>query len=340
MSWMPAVGIALGLTFVLGLSAWLLLGRLIVSKMLDRRAHTCPDVEGPEDRGFATERFWIPVDQQHRLHAWIIRPDGDGPFPCIVMVHGFHSHKDCLWSFPDEPDYQGSMMDQGADSLCKAGFAILAIDLRNHGQSDPHGQITLGQDEADDVIAALYFLHNEADRLRIDSTRIGLRGESMGAVTCLIAAARIGDADQNILNPTPATPEILALWCDSPFADAHRVVSDFIAHAGISTRLAPVVRFWLNRVTGRDLRLSSPIRHAHRIRCSVFIAHSQDDPLIKIHHFEELSSLQWKVPPELWRLTGHGHNRLWKEPGYHDRQIDFFKRHLLPLTNKVVSSVN
>jgi dipeptidyl aminopeptidase/acylaminoacyl peptidase len=111
-----------------------------------------------------------------------------------------------------------------------------------------------------------------------------------------------------------------------------------LAHAGISTRLAPVVRFWLNRVTGRDLRLSSPIRYAHRIRCGVFIVHSEDDRLIGIDHFEELASLDWKVQPELWRLAGHGHNRLWKEPDYHQRQIDFFKRHLDGLSLPVESN--
>ncbi|HBJ35637.1 MAG TPA: hypothetical protein DDZ51_13010 [Planctomycetaceae bacterium] len=316
------------MSVALGVSAWLLLGRLIVSKMLDPRGHVSPDVERPEDRGYATERFWIPVDAEHRLHAWIIRPAGGGPFPCIMMVHGFHSHKDCLWSFPDEPGYQGSMMDQGAQSLCDAGFAVVAIDLRNHGQSDRHGQITLGQDEADDVIAAIRFLQNEADRLCIDSTRIGLRGESMGAVTCLIAAAKLGDLNQEALSRSMNVINVRALWCDSPFADAHRVVGDFLAHAGISVHLAPVVRFWLNRVTGRDIRLSSPIRHARQIRCPVFIVHSADDRLIGIDHFDELSSLDWKVQPERWRLAGHGHNRLWKEPDYHQRQIDFFKRHL------------
>jgi dipeptidyl aminopeptidase/acylaminoacyl peptidase len=335
---MSTLGIAAALSVALGVCAWLLLGRLIVSKMLDPRGHVSPDVERPEDRGFATERFWIPVDAEHRLHAWIIRPEGDGPFPCVVMVHGFHSHKDCLWSFPDEPGYQGSMMDQGAESLCRAGFAIVAIDLRNHGQSDRHGQITLGQDEADDVIAALRFLQNEAGPLRIDSTRIGLRGESMGAVTCLIATARLGAPDEAALRPTTTVPNVRALWCDSPFADASRVVGDFIAHVGISPRVAPAVRFWLNRVTGRDLRLSSPIRHARRIGCPVFLVHSEDDRLVGIHHFEELASLDWKVPPELWRLAGHGHNRLWKEPDYHQRQIDFFKRHLSDSSRSVVAT--
>jgi|GEM_PF-4524615 len=74
MAWISVLGIVGGLLVVIGVTAWLLLGRLIVSKMLDRRANSCPAVERPEDRGFATERFWLPVDEQHRLHAWIIRP--------------------------------------------------------------------------------------------------------------------------------------------------------------------------------------------------------------------------------------------------------------------------
>lgn len=160
----------------------------------------------------------------------------------------------------------------------------------------------------------------------------------MGAVTCLIATARLGAPDEAALQPTTTVPKVRALWCDSPFADASRVVADFMAHAGISPRLTPAVRFWLNRVTGRDLRLSSPIRHAQRIGCPVFIVHSEDDRLVGIHHFEELASLDWKVPPELWRLAGHGHNRLWKEPDYHQRQIDFFKRHLSDSSRLVVAT--
>ena len=322
MSWVAPLAVAMGALLVAGVCIWLLIGRLIVSKLLDRRLHGSSEAERPEDRGFATDRFWIPVDSDHRLHAWIIRPDGPGPFPCVMMVHGFHSHKDCLWSFPDEPDYRGSMMDQGAQSLCQAGFAVMAIDLRNHGQSDSHGQVTLGQDEADDVVAAVRYLQENSERLGVDPTRIGLRGESMGAVTCLIAAAKLGNGNDQ------SGAQVHALWCDSPFADAMRVVADFMAYAGVSRRLAPAVIFWLNRMTRRDLRTSSPILHASRIRCPVFVVHSEDDPLIGIDHFEELMTLDWMVTPEWWRLAGHGHNRLWKEPGYHDRQIDFFKRHL------------
>lgn len=331
MPWVTLLALSVGILIIAGIFVWLLIGRLIVSKLLDRRLHGSELVERPEDRGFATDRFCIPVDTDHRLHAWIIRPEGQGPFPCVLMVHGFHSHKDCLWTFPDEPDYRGSMMDQGAQSLCEAGFAVIAIDLRNHGQSDSHGQVTLGQKEADDVIAAFRYLQENAERLRIDPSRIGLRGESMGAVTCLIAAAKLGDENDH------GGGTLRALWCDSPFADAPRVVADFMAYAGVSRRLAPVVRFWLDRLTGTDLRLSSPIVHATRIRCPVFIVHSEDDPLIGIDHFEELMSLDWMIAPQWWRLAGHGHNRLWKEPGYHDRQIDFFTRHLAEAKPAVAS---
>jgi hypothetical protein len=64
---------------------------------------------------------WIAVISEGRLFDGCTHGSFDpmviGLFPCIVMVHGFHSHKDCLWSFPDEPNYQGSMMDQGPVAL-------------------------------------------------------------------------------------------------------------------------------------------------------------------------------------------------------------------------------
>lgn len=255
----------------------------------------------------------------------MIRPEGDSDrLPCVLMVHGFSSHKDCLWTFDDEPDYAGSMLDQGADSLCRAGFAVVAIDLRNHGQSDTHGHVTLGQDEAQDVLATLDHLTTNATLLCIHAHRIGLRGESMGAVTCMIAAAN----DEKSIEHGEERRKVGALWCDSPFADAHRVVGDFMAYAGITRRLATPVRFWLNRMTGRDFCRSSPNQYTEQITCPTMIVHSEDDPMIGIDHFEELESLPWGRTPEFWRLTGHGHNRLWKEPTYQDRQVEFFRRYL------------
>ena len=242
-----ALAISAGFAVIL-LLAWAAMGLVIASQLLSQRVHRCETKERPQNRGFQPVALEIFADDRsHRIAGWLIRPPGTTqvrpdpspetdtgppePLPCVVMIHGFGSNKDCLWTFPDDPQYRGSMMDQGADSLCRAGFCVVAIDLRNHGESGRCGFITLGNHEAHDVTATIDYLRRHAERLGIDPRRIGLRGESMGAATCLIAAAR--DRENRVS----------AVWCDSSFADAEWVISDFLTYAGVTRSLAPAVGF-------------------------------------------------------------------------------------------------
>ena len=68
--------------------------------------------------------------------------------------------------------------------LFKAGFSVLAIDLRAHGRS--HGDTcTYGMLEANDVLGALDYLRT---RPEVDPGRIGALGISLGAQSALRAA--------------------------------------------------------------------------------------------------------------------------------------------------------
>ena len=139
----------------------------------------------------------------------------------------------------------------------------------------------------------------------------------MGGAACLIAAA---NDQQN---------HVSAVWADSAYADAAGAIEDFMAHYGVPRVFAWSVRFWLLRITGVALDAASPIKFIDRIECPVMLTHSDDDTMIPNHHFERLSeSDRWRRPPDVWQLSDHQHTRLWKEPDYHDRQIEFFKRHL------------
>lgn len=91
-------------------------------------------------------------------------------------------------------------------------------------------------------------------------------------------------------------------------------------------------------VNRRRDRLSSPIRHAHRTRCRVL-----SFPAKMIGSLETTISKNWRRAIGRCRqnygvLAGHWHNRLWKEPEYHKRQIDFFKRYLDGLSLPVESN--
>ncbi len=105
------------------------------------------------------------------LRAWLRAPDAGQPArPAAVLVHGLG---DSLESF-----------SAAAASFARRGHAVLLLDLRGHGRSDD-ALVTLGAHESDDVRAALAHLR----ALRLHERGFVLLGNSMGAVSVLLAAA-------------------------------------------------------------------------------------------------------------------------------------------------------
>ncbi len=309
-----ALGYVILGVFIL-LAVYVLVGWIIARNFLYTDHHTFELTETPEDRSLHAERFQFSPDNTRSIAGWIIRPTAPltQPNACVLMIHGYDSGKDKVWIFPDDPTYRGSMLDQGAESLAQAGFHVAAIDLRCHGESSDFGFVTLGHAESQDILDTVDFLVANAADYDIDPERIGVRGESMGAATAMIAAAK--DEHQRIQS----------LWIDSVFADARRGVSDFIRYHGVPRVFAPIARFFLEQMTRVPVDCSSPIQHLASIRCPTLVVHSSDDTMIPVRHFEQLqAATTWQLRPEFWLLHSHEHNRLWRDPSYHARQIGFF----------------
>jgi dipeptidyl aminopeptidase/acylaminoacyl peptidase len=321
------------LPYILGamifFAVYVLIGWLIARNFQFADHHRFELTETPQDRGLSAEQFrFTPErfspDSTRRLCGWIIRPAAPltEPNACVLMIHGYDSGKDKVWTFPDDPTYRASMLDQGAESLARAGFHVAAIDLRSHGESDDFGMITLGHAESHDVLDTLDYLVANASHYGIDPSRIGVRGESMGGATAIIAAA---NDDQQ---------RIRSLWIDSVYADARRGVSDFIQYHGVPRVFAPIARFFLEHMTRVPVDRSSPIQYVASIRCPSLLVHSSDDTMIPIRHFEQLhAAATWHTRPEFWKVHTHEHNRLWREPDYHVRQISFFTATLTPASS-------
>jgi dienelactone hydrolase len=97
-------------------------------------------------------------------------PRGDGPFPAVVLAHGY----------VDVDEYtNGETMLRERDYLARQGYVTLHIDYRNHAQSskdpDAEGNLRLGYTE--DAITAALALQKDS---RVDPDRIALIGRSMG----------------------------------------------------------------------------------------------------------------------------------------------------------------
>jgi len=109
------------------------------------------------------------------LAAFLYTPDsGGGPFPAIVLSHGFGAVKEMA-------------LDRYADVFCAAGFACLVYDHRNTGSSGgtPRGEIDPWQQISDMRDAITYV----GSRAEVDTDRIGLWGTSFSGGHSLVVAA-------------------------------------------------------------------------------------------------------------------------------------------------------
>jgi uncharacterized protein len=108
------------------------------------------------------------------LTGTLLIPDGDGPHPAVVLVHGSGSGR--RESFGPLPYVFASH-----------GLAVLTFDRRGSGYSDGAWPRVSIDDQAGDVLTAVAVL---AERPDIDPDSIGLYGSSPGGWVAPLAAAR------------------------------------------------------------------------------------------------------------------------------------------------------
>ena len=99
-------------------------------------------------------------------------PKGDGPFPTLVLAHGYI----------DPAIYTtGRGLAREQKYLAERGYVVFHTDYRNHAESDddPDIDINFRMGYTEDVINAALALKN-SDFAFVDKEKIGLLGRSMG----------------------------------------------------------------------------------------------------------------------------------------------------------------
>jgi dienelactone hydrolase len=122
--------------------------------------------------------------------SWLYRPDGDAPFPIVVMAHGFSATRELR-------------LDAYAERFCAAGLGALVFDYRHFGASagQPRQLLDVGKQHEDYRAAVDY-----ARKLDwVDADRVALFGTSFSGGHVLAVAE--GDR------------RIAAVVCQCPFTD-------------------------------------------------------------------------------------------------------------------------
>jgi pimeloyl-ACP methyl ester carboxylesterase len=129
----------------------------------------------------SNEINFINTKAQIQFAGTMTVPQGKGPFPAVVLVHGSGRNT------RDEELLGHKVFLVLADHLSKQGIAVLRYDKRGVAGSKGDYNAATSFDFADDAQAAVEYLRTRSD---VDQKKIGMVGHSEGGIIAPIVAAR------------------------------------------------------------------------------------------------------------------------------------------------------
>ena len=200
---------------------------------------------GPHRPRESRLRKRIPFDPAERLHLDAWHPDGRGPFPAVIVVHGGG------WEAGDRVTYVTPLFA----TLAEAGVAWVSIDYRLTPQVRHPAQL-------DDLRHAIAWVRANAAALRIDPSRLVLLGESAS-----------GQMVMQVALEDPALAGVISFYG----------VYDFIPIVTDASPRSLLVRLFghrsLNDEARAVMRRYSPVYHVRRGMPPVLLIHGTNEQL-------------------------------------------------------------
>ena len=242
----------------------------------------------PRDFGAEYEDIELKTEDGLKLKGWHIK----GGEKCIILLHGYSVSK---W---DEV-----YMHKMTERMWKAGYSVLAVDLRAHGESEGK-HTTLGDREILDIQAMVQYARERCREIYIIGYSMGgflaLRAASMGLGKKVIA-------DSPYINTDKSGARGLKYFANLP-----EWLYTFIKPFGIL-------------ISGINYENTDPFKFAKEIKVPTLIIAGKKDPLIKIEEVKEFVQAASNV--ELWITEGaHVRSIQVDEEEYMKKILDFLSQ--------------
>jgi len=279
-----------------------------------------------------------------RCAAWVYRPEGRGPFPCVVLAHG--------WSGVRE-----QRLDAYAERFAAAGLAAVVFDYRHFGASEGQPRQLLDvKRQLEDWAAAVAFARGLDF---VDADRVAIWGSSFSGghvqtiamhdprIAAVIAQVPYADGLRNLpklgigvslrLTREGIRDQLGALFGRPPHMVASvgppgslAVMTSPDAEPGFRA-IDPPGSTWRNEAAARIvLKLAAyrPGRHADKITAPILYVIADDDVVTPPEFAHAAADL---APHSEVRHHAGGHFDLYAGAGFEETiadQVDFLRRHL------------
>lgn len=261
-------------------SAWYFSTQILILPITECTVERFVFCGDPSEQDITFEEVTFKTSDGFAIPGWYMPAPYNNTKESVLLVHGRTSNRT-----------EGMRY---AKSILKAGYNVLAIDLR-HPRQHPDIISTMGFHEKKDVIAALDYLENEKG-----AQSIGVIGFSMGAAASMIVMAK--------------DPRIKAGIFSGGYANSMDVLSEqaLLIYGLPRYPLMPMVAKFFSWRGDLDINEINPEKYIGKISPRpVYIMHGTADKTVGFEHGQRLFNAA-KEPKQFWRAQNGEHTKLWQ----------------------------
>jgi dipeptidyl aminopeptidase/acylaminoacyl peptidase len=248
-----------------------------------------------------------PTFDERQIPAFYYRPEGDGPFPVVIYIHGGPESQARPWFSP---------LTQYLVSEAK--IAVIAPNVRG---SDGYGKSYLLLDNGarrEDSVRDIGALLDWVDaREELDGERTAVFGGSYGGYMVLASMVHYGDRLR-------AGVDNVGISNFVTFLENTREYRRDLRRAEYGDERDPEMRAHLTRI--------SPLNNVDRMNCALFVAHGANDPRVPASEAEQIVEAVRRNGHDVWYMLanneGHGFQKKENRDVYLQLTVMFLMQHL------------
>lgn len=239
--------------------------------------------------------------------AWVYRPEGKGPHPVLIWVHG-----------GPEQQFVPAFNPLIQYLVQEAGIAVVAPNIRG---SNGYGKTYLTLDDGYKRLDAIKDIGGILDWIEkdphLDARRVGIYGGSYGGYVVLGALTMYPERFSAGVNLVGISNFVTFLENTSAYRRDQRRVE-------YGDERDPAMRAFLEQI--------SPLNQAAKIRAPLFVAHGANDPRVPLAEARQIVEAVRDSGNEAWLMVahdeGHGFRKRRNRDAFYEALVSFLGKHL------------